>query len=143
MNICGALSWMRAVGASAVLWLAATAAPAQTACPPPMQAMTSVNLYLGGAMPDGGTVTRAQFQSFLASVVTPRFPDGLTVAEVRGQYRLQGGRIAAEPTRLLTIIVADAVAAGPKIEEIIAAYKARFRQESVARDQRVDCVAFE
>ena len=144
MSICGAISRMRGTGAAAILCLAATAASAQTvACAPPMQAMTSINLYLGGALPGGGRVTRAQFRTFLASVVTPRFPEGLTVAEVEGQYRLKSGRIASEPTRLLTIIVPDAAAAGPKIEEVISAYKARFRQESVARDQRADCVAFQ
>lgn len=144
MSYCCALSWMRGIGAAAMLCLTAAAAPAQTVgCAPPMRPMTSVNLYLGGAMPGGRAVTRAQFQKFLASVVTPRFPEGLTVAEVAGQYRLKNGRIASEPTRLLTIIVPDAAAAGPKVEEVLAAYKEKFRQESVARDQRVDCVAFE
>lgn len=147
MNASGAIAWTsarRATCAAAALLLTATVCHAHSvSCAPPMQAMTSVNLYLGGAMPGGGTVTRAKFRRFLASVVTPLFPEGLTVAEVAGQYRLHTGRIASEPTWLLTILVPDATAAGPKVEVIISAYKARFRQESVARDQRVECVAFE
>ena len=147
MNACRAFSWsgaLSAASAGAALWLTATPAHAEPlSCAPPMQAMTSINLFLGGAMPGGGQVTRAKFRAFLASVVTPRFPEGLTVAAVAGQYRAHSGRIVSEPTRLLTIIVPDDAAAAPKVEEIIAAYKARFHQESVARDQHSDCVAFE
>ena len=130
-----AIPWiaaLRATGVGAAVWLTATAACAQSiACAPPMRAMTSINLYLGGAISGGGRVTRARFRAFLASVVTPRFPEGLTVAEVAGQYRLRSGRIASEPTWLLTILVPDAAAAGPKVEDIIAAYKARFRPAEV------------
>ncbi|MEW6731553.1 MAG: DUF3574 domain-containing protein, partial [Acidobacteriota bacterium] len=36
-------------------------------------------LYFGSAKPDGTVVTEAQFQQFVDQVVTPRFPDGLTL----------------------------------------------------------------
>jgi hypothetical protein len=112
-------------------------------CPSPLQAYTSINLYFGGDIPGGGKVSRAMFRRFLNATVTPRFPDGVTVTEVTGQYRYRNGRIVVEPSRMVTVLAKDAEEAGRKVDEIIAAYKQRFRQESVAREQRQECVAFQ
>jgi hypothetical protein len=36
-------------------------------------------LYFGRSRPDGGTVSDEEWKIFLADIVTPRFPEGLTV----------------------------------------------------------------
>ena len=104
---------------------------------------TSINLYFGGDIPGGGKVSRAMFRRFLNATVTPRFPDGVTVTEVTGQYRYRNGRIVVEPSRMVTVLAKDAEDAGRKVDDIIVAYKKKFRQESVAREQRQECAAFQ
>ena len=86
-------------------------------------------LYFGTQKPDGGVVSDAEWQQFLAGVVTPRFPDGFTTWEANGQWRDQKGVIEHERTHVLLIV-------GPgetKIREIIEAYKKQFGQEAVLR----------
>lgn len=86
-------------------------------------------LYFGTQKPDGGVVSDAEWQQFLADVVTPRFPDGFTTWEANGQWRDQKGVIEHERTHILQIV-------GPgetKIREIIDAYKKQFAQEAVLR----------
>ena len=50
----------------------------------------SIELLFGRSMP-GGQVSEPAFQDFLAGVVTPRFPDGLTVLDGYGQWRTSTG----------------------------------------------------
>ncbi|MBV9833354.1 MAG: DUF3574 domain-containing protein, partial [Alphaproteobacteria bacterium] len=67
----------------------ATAPPpaAPSACRAPLKAMTQVDLYFGRNIPGGGEVSDAQWRQFLDEVVTPRFPDGLSVLDVYGQWK--------------------------------------------------------
>lgn len=128
---------------SALLLAFAAPASAQTACSGTLKPWTRIELHLGLGIPGGGEVSRAQFRSFLETTVTPRFPDGYTVVEATGHYRYKSGRIAAEPTRVLTILTKAPDEAAAKVDEIVKVYKVRFRQETVGRSHRVDCVAFD
>ena len=47
----------------------------------------------------GREVSEAEWASFLNDEVTPRFPDGLSVLDVRGQSRNLQGRIEREQRR--------------------------------------------
>ncbi|MEV5595863.1 DUF3574 domain-containing protein [Streptomyces sp. NPDC052496] len=94
------------------------------------------SLLFGTARPDGGApVTDKEFRAFVDAVVTPRFPDGLTVQDGYGQYRDSHGTIERERSYELTLLypTSEAGPADPKIEQIRAAYLKRFGQESVAR----------
>lgn len=86
-------------------------------------------LYFGTQISGGGEVTDAQWQQFLADVVTPRFPDGFTTWEANGQWRDQKGVIEHERTHILQIVDPRE----NKIREIIEAYKKQFAQEAVLR----------
>ncbi len=120
----------------------ATIAPA-SACRAPLKAMTQVDLYFGRNIPGGGEVSDAQWRQFLDEVVTPRFPDGLSVLDVYGQWKsTRTGTIARERSKRLSIIVSDAAAAAANVEAIKAAYKQRFRQESVLQSEGGVCAAF-
>ena len=127
----------------ALLFAIASPAMAQTACPAGLQPWTRIELHLGLGLPGGGEVSRAQFRNFLEGTVTPRFPDGYTVVEATGHYRYKSGKVAAEPARVLMILTKSLDEAAPKVDEIVKVYKTRFRQESVGRSHRVDCVAFD
>ena len=76
-------------------------------------------------------------------MVTPRFPDGLSVLDVAGQFRSGTGAIVREPSKLLVILVPDAAAAAKKIGQVVAAYKRQFDQETVLNAEHPVCVAFE
>ncbi len=97
-------------------------------------AMTATRLYFGTSMPGGGTVSDAAWQRFLANEITPRFPEGLTVLEARGQWRdTKTGRIARERSRVLLLLHRGTAKAKAAIAAIVARYKERFRQQSVLR----------
>jgi hypothetical protein len=102
-------------------------------------------LYFGTNKSDGSVVTEQQFQDFLNSDITPRFPDGLTLITGLGQFRGSRG-IERERSKLLILLypVETAKSSGLKIEEIRRAYIHRFGQESVLRadEPLPECVSF-
>jgi uncharacterized protein DUF3574 len=98
-------------------------------------------LYFGGEYSDG-VVTPAQWKDFVDSVVTPRFPEGLTVIEAAGQYRTAAGIIQHEPSRVLQLMHADDAGTEAAIREIKMAYQTQFKQEAVLRVRSKACVSF-
>lgn len=121
----------------------AAAAEERGGCRAPLDAWTQVELYLGRDIPGGGTVSEQAFRRYLAEVVTPEFPDGLTVLDGQGQFRNSGGRIVREGTKVLLILVPDARAVKGRFDKVIARYKTRFNQESVIRVESPVCLAFQ
>lgn len=80
---------------------------------------------------------------FLKTVITPRFPDGLTVLEATGQFQNpQTGAIGSEASRVVLIVTADSPRIGTKLAEIAGAYKSRFHQQSVGILLAPTCAAF-
>jgi hypothetical protein len=86
-------------------------------------------------------VSEAAWRDFVDSEVTPRFPDGFTVLEARGQWR-DGAAIVREPSKVLVIALADETRAHAELAAIAESYKARFRQQSVLTIVRPACVSF-
>jgi hypothetical protein len=125
----------------AALALTACAQPtAPLVCAAPLRAALEIDLYFGRDKQGGGEVSEAEWAQFVAEIVTPRFPDGLSVLNVEGQAREpSGGRIVRERTKLLVVVVFDAPAHRAKVGEIVAAYNARFGQHGVFRAERPVC----
>jgi hypothetical protein len=92
-------------------------------------------LYFGRNIPTGGTVSDLDWQKFVDDVVTPRFPDGLTVLDADGQWRGKDGSIAREESKVIVLLYPrnQRKAMNTKIEEIRSEYKKRFAQEAVMR----------
>jgi hypothetical protein len=92
-------------------------------------------LFFGRNKPDGTEVTKKEFDEFLAEVITPRFPDGLTVLEGRGQFLNSDGVVEKERSILLILLypIGARQEKNLKIEEIRNLYKDRFNQQSVLR----------
>ena len=67
-------------------------------------AMVRDVIYFGRNRPEGGVVTDAEWEEFLDSVVTPRFPAGFTVVEAEGHWRGAGGLIERERTEVVTLL---------------------------------------
>ena len=123
-----------AAAALCLLLAAGCAAGGDFECPDGMDAFTELNVYFGQETGDGGTVSKEAWQTFLADTVTPRFPDGLTVLDARGQWLdTDQGRLYREATKALNALVpADATDASvAAIREISDIYKARFEQQAV------------
>jgi hypothetical protein len=92
-------------------------------------------LYFGRNIPTGETVSEADWQKFVDEVVTPRFPDGLTVLDADGQWRGKDGSIAREESKVIVLLYPrkQRKEMNAKIEEIRGEYKRRFAQEAVMR----------
>lgn len=101
-----------------------------------------IELLFGRTMSGGAVVTNQVWQAFLAEIVTPRFPDGLTVLNGTGQWRNPAGRITHEPSTVVLIIAAKADNLLPRLDVIRAAYRQRFHQESVGLVMAPVCAVF-
>jgi hypothetical protein len=128
------------VGVGVMLMQPDTAA--ETAeCKPPARAQVRHELVFGTARAHGVPLREDEWQSFIDSVVTPRFPDGLTVLNASGQWRSEGG-LTKEQARILVIWHDRLPSRDADIEAIRTAYKERFDQQSVLRIDSVSCVSF-
>jgi hypothetical protein len=93
-------------------------------------------LYFGlGPLDESGKgISETQWHDFLDREVTPRFPAGLSVLDVYGQWQ---GKNSTSPSRLrskmLIIDYPDTQENRDKIEAIRTAWKARTHDQSVMR----------
>jgi hypothetical protein len=91
-------------------------------------------LFFGTAKPDG-VVTDEEFMKFVDRVITPRFPDGLTLLEADGQFRGDDNVIIKEKSFVLILLypVEDFRESSRKINTIRRLYREQFDQQSVLR----------
>jgi hypothetical protein len=104
---------------------------------------TKLYFGLGPADSTEKGVSEAQWRDFLDKEVTPRFPDGLSVVDVYGQWQ---GKNQTTPERLrskmLVIDYPDLPENRDKIEAIRAAWKQRTGDQSVLRVTELVDVSF-
>jgi hypothetical protein len=122
----------------------ATAAPPSPGCPAGTGAATIAEAYFGRNAAGREVVTEEAWTRFLDEVVTPAFPDGLTVLDAAGQWRNREGRIGRERSKVLVVAIPGGTAAEAvaRIDPVRRAYTARFGQESVMVATRAGCVGF-
>jgi hypothetical protein len=91
-------------------------------------------LFFGTAKPEG-VVSDEEFSDFVDRVITPRFPDGLTLLKGDGQFRGDDDVIVKEDSFLLILLypLEDFRESSRKINAIRERYKDEFDQESVLR----------
>ncbi|SMF75572.1 Protein of unknown function [Tistlia consotensis] len=107
------------------------------------QSATEARLYFGRSLPGGGQVGETDWADFLDEEVTPRFPDGLTVLDGRGQWRADAtAPVEKEASKLLVVVMTDPEAQRPRLHDVIEAYKARFHQQSVLLTTAPVCASF-
>ncbi|MGV0025463.1 DUF3574 domain-containing protein [Phormidesmis priestleyi] len=99
-------------------------------------------LFFGLSKPNNLQVTNEEFQNFVNTVVTPLFPDGLTLITSRGQFKDSTGTVIQERSRLLILLYPFDRDSSQKVEQIREAYKTAFQQESVLRVDEQSCVSF-
>lgn len=121
------------------LCLSGCAVLPESRCPAGLAPMTQAELFFGLSIPSGGEVTEPDWQHFADEEITPRFPDGLTIEDARGQWKGASGIIHEHAKHLLIVLPSGETA---KLEAIRAAYKSRFHQESVLLLESRVCGSF-
>jgi len=111
-------------------------------CPEGSEAFVRYELFMGRSGPGDEVVTDQAWDAFLGDTVTPRFPDGLTVLDARGQWRDSEGQILKERSKVLVILAPPGDEPRGLIDEISEGYKRRFNQGSVLEVESDACVAF-
>ncbi|MGE3148717.1 MAG: DUF3574 domain-containing protein [Pseudorhodoplanes sp.] len=112
-------------------------------CRANQQDMAVAELMFGRRIGTRIGVTERAWAAFVAREVTPRFPDGLSVVDAAGQWRdARSGRLIREPSKIVSIVLRDPDRDQEHIDRIVAAYKTRFRQDSVGVIIRPACVSF-
>lgn len=114
-------------------------------CPEDLEPYTEFNFYFGQEKGDGGEVSDAEWQAFLSDIVTPRFPDGLTVFDARGQWLdTEADRLYREHAKVLNVLVPAerADAAKQSLDDIANDYVERFDQQVVFKTSRESCAGF-
>ena len=126
----------RAVAFAFVSAFLASCATAPAACPSGTPPMMQYELFFGGSP------GAADWQTFLDAEITPLFPQGFTVLDAYGQWRGAEGRITRENSKELLVIAASGPEVARRLEAVRAAYRTRFRQESVLLVEMPVCAAF-
>ncbi|HEX6622385.1 MAG TPA: DUF3574 domain-containing protein [Pyrinomonadaceae bacterium] len=93
-------------------------------------------LFFGTDREEGPDVTEAEFREFLDRVITPSFPDGLTLLTGDGQFCCDANNeIIKEKSFILVLLypLRQRRESSEKIERIREEYKTAFRQQSVLR----------
>ncbi len=106
--------------------------------------MLVAELFFGRNRDSSLIVSDAEWSAFLAAVVTPQFPDGLTVFDGYGQWRNPAtGVVSRSPDVKIVLIAAKRTAdLAQRLEAVIEAYKLRFGQQSVGVITRDSCASF-
>lgn len=112
------------------------------ACPSGLESKTTVDLYFGRNVGPSLGVSDADWARFVDEEVTPRFPNGLSVSDVVGQWKGEDGVVVREPSKGVLIVLSGEDGEYARLDAIRDAYRKRFRQESVMLVQRQACVGF-
>jgi flagellar biosynthesis regulator FlaF len=93
--------------------------------------LIQVDLFFGRDIAGVGEVSEQQFQSFVDNVITPWFPDGLTVFDTQGQFQDSTGTVVEESSKVVSLIIEDTETNEVALNEIISEYIEQFQQKSV------------
>ena len=98
---------------------------------------------LHGAQQRGEEVVTDQaWEVFLRDIITPRFPNGLTVLDGQGQWQLLPGEIEQERSKVLIILSPRFGDARERLAEIAIGYKELFNQGAVIQTTTGTCTSF-
>jgi hypothetical protein len=110
---------------------------------PQQKPVVVAELFFGREITGRPKLTDREWEEFTARVVTPNFPDGFTVFDGEGQWRNpQTGAIGHDATKILLVAAEPSIDLAPRLNAVMEAFKARFRQVSVGLITTPSCAAF-
>ncbi|MCW7538006.1 DUF3574 domain-containing protein [Aquabacterium sp. A7-Y] len=121
--------------------LAGCTTPGLVGCRTGEQRWINETLYFGTARP-GGAVSAEDWQGFVDTAITPRFPQGLTHWPAAGQWRGASGEIERETAHVLALAHPDNATSRAAIDAIVKDYRQFFEQEAVLRVRSPACVSY-
>ncbi|MCP9904517.1 DUF3574 domain-containing protein [Cyanobium sp. BA5m-21] len=117
--------------------LAERYAPGSTSSSRPAQAAESgwlkSELYFGARIANGSLISPEAWAEFLEQVITPAFPDGLTVVQALGQMRSSNGVIRQQPTWVVVILRPRGSLEDQRIRSVINNFRSRFKGAELMR----------
>jgi hypothetical protein len=130
-------------GALALSIMTSSALAQGLACNDPQKPMLEIDLMFGRNIGSEPGVGEGLWSDFVASEITPSFPEGLTVLDAMGQWQdKERNTVVKEPSKDVRLIVPADAEVKEKLDAIITAYKQRFQQQGVGVVIRPACVSF-
>jgi hypothetical protein len=121
---------MRAAGAAILaLTLAGCMSAPKAACPAGQAQLRTAQLFLSAKPP--AKISDGDIRKFVDAEVTPRFPAGVTVVDGGGQWRGDENRLIREAAKVVMIVLPETGDPAAKVEAVRAAYRAKFKQDSL------------
>jgi hypothetical protein len=111
-------------------------------CPAGQEPMRTAQLFFGRNIGATPAVSEADFQRFVDTEITPRFPQGLTILEGGGQWKGAENTLIREASKVVVLVFPMGGGRMAKVREVREAYKKRFSQEAVLTVTQDACVAF-
>ncbi|MBS1076819.1 DUF3574 domain-containing protein [Gluconobacter kondonii] len=104
-----------------------------------------IRLAFGLTRPDGSVIERQDWQQFVDSEITPRFPAGFTVIDAQGQwYDAAGHKVIQEGSRIVWIVAPSTNRSlQAHLRAICQIYQKRFKQQAVGLTIQSGCSSFE
>ncbi|WP_029415472.1 DUF3574 domain-containing protein [Brevundimonas bacteroides] len=131
-----------ALGACVSVDVERVEARGSAACAAGLSPTPVAHLYFGRFIGGSMGVSDTEWQDFVDAEITPRFPDGLSVADVSGQWRGPDGVIVREPSKTVMVVLTGAETEQASLDAIRTAYVERFDQDAVMLIQQTACVGF-
>jgi hypothetical protein len=133
---------MRPFALIAALAVAACAGLDQPSCPAGYRPAVLAEAFFGRAVAGRVDVSDAEWAVFAATELTARFPEGLSVTDIAGQWRNAQGQIVREPTKRVSIVLSEPDRQREALLAAAEAYRSRFAQESVLLTEFPMCARF-
>ena len=111
----------------------------QIGCPAGEEGSVNELMYFGTAKPNGA-VTSNEWEEFLRTSITPRFPKGFTFWQASGQWQNSGRTIIRETSFVVSLVHPDDDQSENTVRTIVTEYKLRFSQEAVLRVKSYACI---
>jgi hypothetical protein len=111
-------------------------------CPVGHEKTRTAQLFFGREVKGGAPVSDVDFARFVDEELTPRFPGGLTVVDSGGQWREPSGLLVREASKMVLVVLPETPDVQVRLDAVRAAYKSRFRQDSVMLLTQPACVSF-
>ena len=131
-----------AVALTAMLAAASCAAEDVYECPAGSELNVEYRLFMGRNSGGVEVVSDQDWAVFLQDIVTPRFPNGLTVLDGEGQWQIESGDIERERSKVLVILSPQGGGAQAHLAEVATSYKQLFNQGAVIQTSAGVCTSF-